>query len=72
LPKAGFQVNQPEIIKHGFLWSGAAIDEDMPGRQSERNVTLPGRNGILLFNLAPIVGGLSEFELEEVVGELNR
>jgi hypothetical protein len=34
-------------------------------------MAFPGRNGILLFNLAPVVGRLGEFELKEVVGELN-
>lgn len=34
-------------------------------------MAFPGRNGILLFNLLPVVVGLREFKLEEVIGELN-
>lgn len=34
-------------------------------------MAFPRRNGILLLNLLPIVIGLSEFKLEEVIGELN-
>jgi len=71
LPEAGLQVNQPKIIEHGFLGSGSAVDEDMPVGQSEGNMALSGWNGILLLNFTPIVGGLGELELQEVVGELN-
>lgn len=34
-------------------------------------MAFPGRNGILLLNLLPVVVGLCEFKLEEVIGELN-
>lgn len=40
-------------------------------RECQRNVAFPWRNGILLLNLLPVVAGLCEFELEEVVGELH-
>ena len=44
----------------------------MSGRQSKRNMALAGRNRVLLLNFAPIMGWLGEFELEKIVGELNR
>lgn len=70
-PGGGFQVNKPEVIKHGLFRRSPTVDKDMSVRECQRNVTFPGRNGILLLNLLPIVVGLCEFKLEEVIGELN-
>lgn len=70
-PRGSFQVDEPEIVKHGLFRRGSAVDEDVSVREREGNVAFPRRNGILLLNLLPVVVGLCEFELEEVVGELN-
>lgn len=70
-PRGGFQVDEPEVVEHGLLGRGAAVDEDVAVRECQRNVAFPWRNGILLLNLLPVVAGLCEFELEEVVGELH-
>lgn len=31
MPLAGLEINEPEIIEHGLFWSGATVNEDMPG-----------------------------------------
>lgn len=40
--------------------------------EGERNMALSWGDGVLLLNFPPVVVGLSEFELKEIVGELNK
>jgi len=72
VPGHSLQVEQPELVNKMFLRVGAPIDQHILVVDEHCDVTLPGRDGVLLLQLAPGRVRSGELDLDQVASELDK